>query len=114
MSVFCFDVTKVCNSPITLPFGVCKAHQSLQIEIISIDRTFINTSLLDATAREKAGWSDKLEASKIGSHVIDRGFVGAQAARTMKRSKAIERRSAAAAQACPRKARRAPSPWRTP
>ncbi len=53
---------------------------------------------LDATAREKANWSDKLEASKIGSHVMDRGFVGAQAARTMKRSKAIERRSAAAAE----------------
>ncbi len=53
---------------------------------------------LDATAREKAGWSDKLEATKIGSHVSDRGFVGAQAARTMKRSKAIEKRSAAAAE----------------
>lgn len=53
---------------------------------------------LDATAREKANWSDKLEATKIGTHVADRGFVGAQAARTMKRSKAIERRSAAAAE----------------
>ncbi len=53
---------------------------------------------LEATAREKAGWSDKLEATKIGSHLADRGFVGAQAARTMKRSKAIEKRSAAAAE----------------
>lgn len=53
---------------------------------------------LDATAREKAGWSDALEATKIGSHLGDRGFVGAQAARTMKRAKAIERRSAAAAE----------------
>lgn len=53
---------------------------------------------LEATAREKAGWSDKLEATKIGSHVSDRGFVGAQAARTMKRSKAIQRRSEAAAE----------------
>ena len=53
---------------------------------------------LEAAAREKAGWSDKLEATKIGSHVSDRGFIGAQAARTMKRSKAIQRRSEAAAE----------------
>lgn len=53
---------------------------------------------LEATAKEKAGWSDKLEATKIGHGVTDRGFVGAQAARTMKRSKAIEKRSAAAAE----------------
>ena len=53
---------------------------------------------LEATAREKANWSDKLEATKIGSHASDRGFIGAQAARTMKRSKAIEKRSAAAAE----------------
>ena len=47
---------------------------------------------LQKSAREKAAWSDKIEASKIGSHVYDRGFVGAQAARMMKRSKNIEAR----------------------
>ena len=47
---------------------------------------------LEKTAREKAEWSDKIEATKIGQHVFDRGAVGAQAARMMKRSKAIEGR----------------------
>jgi len=51
---------------------------------------------LEKTAMEKAQWSDKIEATKIGGHVYDRGAVGAQAARMMKRSKAIERRQHAA------------------
>lgn len=53
-------------------------------------------SRLDAAARQAAGWSDKLEASKIGSHLSDRGFVGAQAARMMKRAKSAQRRREAA------------------
>ena len=47
---------------------------------------------LEKSAREKAAWSDKIEAGKIGNHAFDRGAIGAQAARMMKRSKAIERR----------------------
>ncbi len=47
---------------------------------------------LTASSRERAAWSDKLEDTKIGSHTADRGFVGAQAARTMKRSLAIRGR----------------------
>ncbi len=47
---------------------------------------------LRQSAREKSDWSDKLEKGKIGGHVYDRGAVGAQAARTMKRAKALERR----------------------
>ncbi len=47
---------------------------------------------LSAAARRTAGWSDKIEASKIGSHVGDRGFVGHKAAKMMKRAKAIESR----------------------
>lgn len=50
-------------------------------------------SRLTESARQKAQWSDKLEASKIGSHVYDRGAVGAQAARIMKKSKNAERRA---------------------
>jgi len=48
---------------------------------------------LTETAREKADWSDKLEATKIGTHQGDRGRVGHLAAKMMKRSKAIEQRS---------------------
>ena len=47
---------------------------------------------LKETAREKADWSDRLEATKIGMGAADRGAIGAKAARMMKRSKAIEGR----------------------
>ena len=47
---------------------------------------------LTETAREKADWSDRVEATKIGGHAGDRGRIGHLAARMMKRSKAIETR----------------------
>ena len=47
---------------------------------------------LSETAREKADWSDRVEATKIGTHQGDRGRVGHLAAKMMKRSKAIEKR----------------------
>lgn len=50
---------------------------------------------LSETAREKAAWSDRVEASKIGSHLGDRGRVGHLAAKMMKRSLAIQRRTEA-------------------
>lgn len=48
-------------------------------------------SRLRQTAREKADWSDRVEATKIGFGPCDRGYIGAKAAKMMKRSKAIER-----------------------
>jgi len=50
---------------------------------------------LTETAREKAAWSDRVEATKIGGHTYDRGAVGHKAAKMMKRSLAIERRTQA-------------------
>lgn len=47
---------------------------------------------LAESARRAKGWSDQVEASKIGNHVFDRGAVGHKAAKMMKRSKAIEKR----------------------
>jgi lincosamide and streptogramin A transport system ATP-binding/permease protein len=47
---------------------------------------------LNEAAKRNADWSEKLESTKIGSHSADRGAIGAQAARMMKRSKTIERR----------------------
>lgn len=47
---------------------------------------------LRQSSREKAIWSDKVEATKIGSGALDRGYVGHMAAKMMKRSKTIERR----------------------
>ena len=53
-------------------------------------------SRLEETAREKATWSDRTEATKIGTHVYDRGYVGHKAEKMMDRSKAIEKRQTAA------------------
>ncbi len=50
---------------------------------------------LDKTAKEKADWSDRLEATKIGTGCFDRGRVGHLAAKMMARSKAIEHRKEA-------------------
>ncbi|NLX83607.1 MAG: ABC-F family ATP-binding cassette domain-containing protein, partial [Clostridiales bacterium] len=47
---------------------------------------------LRQSAREKADWSDRVEATKIGQGACDRGFIGHKAAKAMKRSKAIETR----------------------
>ena len=48
---------------------------------------------LKESSRQKALWSDKVEATKIGSGPTDRGYIGHMAAKMMKRSKAIENRS---------------------
>lgn len=47
---------------------------------------------LKESAREKAIWSNKVEATKIGSGPCDRGHIGHMAAKMMKRSIAIEGR----------------------
>ncbi len=51
---------------------------------------------LSQTAKEKAAWSDRVEKTKYGTRNSglrpDRGYIGHQAAKMMKRSKAIERR----------------------
>ncbi len=47
---------------------------------------------LEISTRRTAGWSDAIEASKIGTHVADRGAVGHKSAKMMKRAKAIENR----------------------
>jgi lincosamide and streptogramin A transport system ATP-binding/permease protein len=46
---------------------------------------------LEATAQEKAVWSDKVEATKIGGGAA-KGHIGRLAAKAMKRSKSIEAR----------------------
>lgn len=47
---------------------------------------------LEASARRAMGWSDQIEASKIGNHSADRGFIGHKSAKMMKRAKSIENR----------------------
>ena len=47
---------------------------------------------LKDSAAEKADWSDRVEATKIGWGPCDRGYIGHKAAKMMKRSKNIEKR----------------------
>ena len=47
---------------------------------------------LKQSAKQSAAWSDKVEASKIGTGVADRGFVGHKSAKMMQVSKNIEKR----------------------
>ena len=56
------------------------------------DRLKKEIKRLKTTAREKADWSDRVEATKIGNGPCDRGAIGHKAARMMQRSKAIEAR----------------------
>lgn len=51
---------------------------------------------LEETARQKADWSDRTEATKIGEHAYDRGYIGHKAEKMMARSKTIEKRQQAA------------------
>ena len=53
-------------------------------------------SRLEQTARQKADWSDRVEATKIGEHAYDRGYIGHKAEKMMARSKAIEARQRSA------------------
>lgn len=47
---------------------------------------------LEASAKRISVWSDKVEASKIGTGVADRGYTGHKSAKMMKRSKSVEAR----------------------
>ncbi len=53
-------------------------------------------SRLEETARQKADWSDRVEATKIGFGACDRGYIGHKAAKMMARSKAMESRQRSA------------------
>ena len=67
-----------------------------QYEIAKNEQLKKDIRSLTEAARRAAGWSDKVEKSKIGGHVFDRGAVGHKAAKMMKRAKAIENRKLAA------------------
>ena len=47
---------------------------------------------LTKAAGRTAGWSDQIEKSKIGNGPVDRGYIGHQAAKMMKRALVIEQR----------------------
>jgi lincosamide and streptogramin A transport system ATP-binding/permease protein len=66
-------------------------------ELAENERLSKDVKRLAAAASKRAEWSDRAEAGKIGEHSYDRGYIGSKAAKTMKRSKAIEKRQKDAA-----------------
>ena len=61
------------------------------------ERLTRESEALKRAARRTAEWADRVESSKIGEHAADRGFIGAQSARMMKRAKATQKRMESAA-----------------
>lgn len=59
-----------------------KQNENIRKDIVQLEESF----------RRTAGWSDKIEKSKIGEHAPDRGYIGHKAAKMMKRAKSIELR----------------------
>lgn len=59
-------------------------------ELLQNERLKKDISRLQKSAERSAGWSDHVEASKIGA--ADKGYVGHKSAKMMKRSKTIEKR----------------------
>ena len=75
-------------------FSSWLANKELQdkFELAENERLKKDIKRLKESSRIKAEWSDKVEATKIGFGVGDRGYVGHKAAKMMKRSKSIEAR----------------------
>ena len=74
-----------------------KSRQN-QFEAARNEKLLREAGRYQKAARRTAGWSDKLEKSKKGVRGADRGYIGHQSAKMMKRAKAIEARQMAAAE----------------
>lgn len=70
----------------------CHKDRQNENEISENDRLKKEIGRLKATALQKAEWSDRVEATKIGNGPCDRGYIGHRAAKMMKRSKNIQKR----------------------
>ena len=73
-------------------FSLWKEHfdQQQHFEQVQNERLKKDLKRLSQASRRTAEWSDRIEASKIGA--ADKGYVGHQAAKMMKRSKVLEKR----------------------
>lgn len=61
-------------------------------ELAENERLQKDIAHLSSAIKRTSDWSDKIEKTKIGTGVSDRGYVGHKSAKMMKRSKAIESR----------------------
>ena len=65
-------------------------------ELAENERLKKDVARLTAASRRTSRWSDKVEATRVGTHPADRGYIGHKSAKMMKRSKNIEGRRQAA------------------
>lgn len=63
-----------------------------QFELDEHEKLSREVGRLALAAARTAGWSERIERSKIGEHAADRGFIGHKSAKMMKRAKAVEQR----------------------
>lgn len=61
-------------------------------ELAQNEKRAAEVKRLSDAARKMTGWSNSLEATKIGDHAGDRGYIGHKSAKMMKRAKAVETR----------------------
>jgi lincosamide and streptogramin A transport system ATP-binding/permease protein len=76
-------------------FTIWQQNKELQdhYEIERNEQLKKDIQVLSEAAKRAMGWSDQVEATKIGSHAADRGAIGHKAAKMMKRAKSIENRN---------------------
>ena len=79
-------------------FSTWKENKDRQnnFELMQNEKLKKDINRLNEAAKDTANWSDKVEKTKYGTtnsgSKVDRGYIGHQAAKMMKRSKAIENR----------------------
>lgn len=67
--------------------------RKIQHEFAMNEQTKKDIIRLNYAKIQTATWSDKVEATKIGQGGVDRGYIGHKAAKMMKRSKSLEKRT---------------------
>ena len=94
----CIDhVLSINRSDITVTKGDFTTWQENKIrqdnfEIAQNEKLKKEIRRLESSASQMAGWSDKIEASKIGEHAGDRGYIGMLSAKMMRHSIAVRTR----------------------
>lgn len=75
-------------------FSTWQVNKSRQDEFEKAqnDKLRKDITRLQVAAKQKAGWSHAVEATKIGTGALDRGNIGHKAAKMMKRAKCLEAR----------------------
>ncbi len=94
----CIDhVLSINRSDITVTKGDFTTWQENKMrqdnfEIAQNEKLKKEIQRLETSSAQMAGWSDKIEASKIGTHAADRGYIGMLSAKMMRHSISVRTR----------------------